>query len=346
MNEENLTPPGDRSTDELKPVEKIKEIHHHHYYGPEVKRGAMNFGQLFFGLLLLFFGIAYLARSLGIVEFNLVVSWVNLWPVLVIIAGLSLISFRSWFGGLIGIILIFILAGIVIFLAFTPVNYQQFGPFQMMGGGTSETTEQENIIIAKEDKAKQAEINVKIGAGEFKIGGTTTDLISGSYSSNFLQLKQDNRLDGETQKVSIETVGSWPLMMARRFNELNLMLNPNLPLKLNFETGAMAMNFDLRESQVPELNIDTGVSSLELHLGDKVDQAKVTIKAGASSIKIWLPSYVGAKLNIDSGLTSKNFKDFEKIDDRHYQSKNYNLVSKKIDFDLEVGVSSVAIDWE
>ena len=131
MDTQNFNQASDAKPQETVTEERGKEIHHHHYYySRETRHRVSNFGKLFFGLLLLFFGIAYLAKSLGLAQFNINFTWTAIISVLVIVAGLSMISFRGWLGGAIGLILVFILAGIVLFMAFTPVNFWQAGSRQ------------------------------------------------------------------------------------------------------------------------------------------------------------------------------------------------------------------------
>ena len=344
MDTQNFNPADNEQSKETVTEERGNEIHHHHYYySREARHRAMNFGQLFFGLLLLFFGIAYLVNVLGLSEFNFTITWGLVLPILAVAAGLSLISFRGWIGGLIGLILVLVLASIVLFMSFAPVNFRHMGSYQTIEGFDYQV---EKISIAKEASAQQADITIKTGAGEFSISGDSGDLISGDFASSFLRWQQANEMDGKTQVVDLATIGEWPMMMGKVNNKLDLKLNSDLPLALNLETGAAAMNFDFSKIKLSDLTVKTGASSLVLKLGDKVAVSKVKIKAGASSIKIILPVTVGARVSVDSGLSSKNFPEFDQLNNDSYQSENYNDTIKKIDFDLGIGLSSVDIAWE
>ncbi len=67
--------------------ETIKEIHHYH----ERKSGL--FGRLFWGLIIVFVGLAFLGQNTGILpDINLVEFFTVIWPVFIIIAGLSILS--------------------------------------------------------------------------------------------------------------------------------------------------------------------------------------------------------------------------------------------------------------
>jgi hypothetical protein len=82
-----------------------------------------------------------------------------------------------------------------------------------------------------------------------------------------------------------------------------------------------------------------------LALGDIPALTRLTIDGGASSFNISLPEGVGAKITIDAGLSSKNFPNFKKIDENNYETENYSTAQKKIDMDLDVGVSSINLNW-
>ncbi len=63
---------------------------------------GFNFGKLLFGLLLIGFGLVFFARALGLLSFNLNISWAYIWPLLIVLFGLSLLSRGNWVATLIG----------------------------------------------------------------------------------------------------------------------------------------------------------------------------------------------------------------------------------------------------
>ena len=106
------------------------------------------------------------------------------------------------------------------------------------------------------------------------------------------------------------------------------------------------LNVDVSEIMTNSVNIDTGATSMKLTLGDKTTFDAVSIDAGASSLTINLPKTLGAKLIIDSGLTSKDLPDFNKIDDKTYETANYGSTEKKTEITLKLGVSSLKVNWK
>lgn len=80
---------------------------------------VFNIGRFFVGLAIIFFGLALLAQNAGWVNINtLNLSWSNLWPVFLILIGLSMLSSRGVIGTVVGILfaLLVLLATVILIL--------------------------------------------------------------------------------------------------------------------------------------------------------------------------------------------------------------------------------------
>ncbi|MBI4709105.1 MAG: DUF2807 domain-containing protein [Candidatus Portnoybacteria bacterium] len=160
---------------EQKPEQKesIREVHHHHYH--KDKHG-FNFGKFLIGLIIIFIGLAYLGAAAGWVDFEVKWNWDYFWPLLIIIIGLSFISFKGWLGALFGILATFVVLALIIFLVFGSQGASPiFGEF-ISGSGNVITEEREvadfdkiylsglgNLIIEQGDKESlkiEAEDNI------------------------------------------------------------------------------------------------------------------------------------------------------------------------------------------
>lgn len=93
------------------------------------------------------------------------------------------------------------------------------------------------------------------------------------------------------------------------------------------------------------MQIDSGVSFSEIKIGNKSNQASISIKSGASSFKISIPKNAAIKVTNNSGLSSNNFeKAGLQKDGSIYQSKNYGTATQKIDLVFETGASSIDLE--
>jgi len=137
--------------------EPAKEIHHHHYH----EYRGFNLGRFLLGMIVVVVGLAYLAKTTGWINFNFNVQWLNLWPLLIIFIGLSLISFRGWAGALLGIFISLLVLAFVALLIFNVLSPS----WNIQGSGNVKTEERAvsdfnkisfsgvgNLIIEQGDK--------------------------------------------------------------------------------------------------------------------------------------------------------------------------------------------------
>lgn len=328
----NTEPEKEQPKTEPKPQAEpqvVKEVHHHHY-----KRG-FNPGSMFFGLLIIVVGVAFLGRNAGWFDFSFQVDWNVIWPVILILVGLSFFNRRGWVSGVIGGVITVIVVGLVAWAVF--------------GGTAHRETTTDTVTILKQDKVAESVVNIKTGAGKLAINGSipvsSTSLITGTHTTNNLSLTKESSLNGTTQTTTLSTKSSGSWVFNHR-NELSLQLAKDIPTSLILDTGAMDMTLDLTEIQAKLVDVDTGASTLNLTLGDLLETAEVRVDAGASTINVTLPKTLGAKLSLDSGATSKNLADFTKIDEHTYESTNYSTSTKKVTLDFDLGAATLDIRWK
>ena len=317
----NPVPPPAQSP--VPPAEQAKEIRR---YYPRI-----GFFRLIIGIILLFFGIGLLAQNFGIVaDFDF---WqiFQFWPVLIILAGLSLLSRGSAFGRLIsGLIILVVL--ILILISF----FWQFD---------SRETKQYDFQIPKDAAITLSSVHIKTGAANLNVSGGSSDLVSGDLKSNITRLETDNEIKDDKSDTTIETTGSTRFFGGRFANDLNINLSDETPLALTVDSGAAKMDIDLSAIAAEDVDINTGASSLDLIIGSKAVNANYSISAGASSIRINLPKEIGAKISSASALTSKKFTDFRQLSQNSYESDNFSSTDRKVYINIEAGVSSIDIDW-
>lgn len=82
--------------------QSLPEVHHHYY---PIKPRNFNFGKLSLGLFLVVIGILYLAKNLGWLNIDFNFNLWQLWPLLIVFWGLSLLTGRTIASIFAGIIL-------------------------------------------------------------------------------------------------------------------------------------------------------------------------------------------------------------------------------------------------
>lgn len=320
------TQSGQPQSRQMPDKETHRHYHYHHHGG--------GVGRLFFGLLFLVIGFAYLAQNLGIVSnVNVNLGYLlRFWPVLIIIVGLSMLSRGTFIGRLLSVIIVLGIIALIILSLFVPVPTSR--------------TEQYNFDFAKDTSASSAVIDIKAGASTINIKDGASGLASGRLESNISRLVSSTTTAGEVQRVDLSTeVGNVKGLYGLFRNDLQLSLSDNVPISLKISAGASTIDFDASSIQLQNLQIDSGASKLGLIFGDRVLSAVATINAGASSIDISLPSSLGVRLNVKSDLSSKDFPQFTQLNENTYESTNYSSSLNKIDININAGVSKISINW-
>ena len=297
---------------------------------------GFNFGNLFLGLIILSVGIFYLCKNYGWLPENLNLEILRLWPVLIIAVGLSLLNNKGFLSRTIGFVIFLIVITITSFIIFYGVK-----------NDTKPILNENPFKIERSEKTNYSSIVIKSGVGKVNITGGSEEFADGNLRSNISNLKIDNDTSSEKQKLSLEVESRDRIeLLSEVKNDLTVKLNSELPTDISLNLGVADSKLDLREVLVNNLGIEIGVASLDLIMGDRAEIAKVNLKSGVSSVKISLPDNVGSRIIIKEGLSSKQLKDFEKIDNETYQTSNYDEVEKKIEIDLDIGISRIEIDHD
>lgn len=121
--------------------EEPKQEIHHHYYAKNPYR--FDFGKLSFGLFLIVLGILYLAANLGWINLDFNFNIWQLWPLLIIFWGLSLLTGRTVASIFAGIVLTLTVITIAFILILGQTSYQvdiQPGPSCSVGNFQAPTT--------------------------------------------------------------------------------------------------------------------------------------------------------------------------------------------------------------
>ncbi len=300
------------------------------------KNKGFNFGSLFLGLIILSVGIFYLCKNYGWLPENLNLEILRLWPILIIAVGLSLLNSRGFLSKTIGFIIFLIVITITSFIIFYGVK-----------NDTKPILNENPFKIERSEKTNYSSVVIKSGVGKVNITGGSEEFADGNLRSNISNLKIDNDTSSEKQKLSLEVESKDRIeLLSEVKNDLTVKLNSELPTDIYLNLGVADSKLDLREVLVNNLDIEIGVASLDLIMGDRAEMAKVNLRSGLSSVKISLPGNVGSKIIIKEGFSSKQLKNFEKIDDETYQTSNYDEAEKKIEIDLDIGLSRLEINHD
>ncbi len=297
----------------------------------------MKLSTLFWGILLIAIGGLFLFNNLGVLNVNWETIW-RLWPMILVFWGLSiLVGTRRppWYAVALMILLLLFMIG----AAATSSWFHN--DFDFVSGEGFQQKFEEPFA----PNTEKATFRLQSGAGRFFIRDTTHQLIKAETEVNFGKYTLTREQSDNSAYVTLDFRGrnrGWNFGSGR--NHVDVRLNPDPSWTINIEVGAASGNFDLSPFKVEELRLDAGASSMKVRLGDRSEETRVRVKTGAASTSIEVPESVGCEVRLQTALSGKRIRGFDRISNNRYQTSNFESASKKIYIDVSAGVSQVRVD--
>ncbi len=291
---------------------------------------------IFFGLLLLAAGMALLLNNLGLFPAHIsfdVGDIIHLWPVLLILLGLSFFSEGSVFSRIVVLIVTVVIAAFVIIALFFP----QVGP-----------VERQSFSVPIEEGVTESEMAISLGAGRLYINGGGEDfLVEGGYEASRSTLYVDSGFQDGVQVVDLST-GKSPgnrfdfLRSDPRFLEMRV--SEDVPVSFSVDSGASRIKIDTSDLIVHNLSLNAGASSIELVLGKKADHIDVVVEAGVSSIDLTIPEGLGTQLEFSGALSNRNIRGFTRTEDGVYETDDFRRALNTASVRINSAVSNIQVN--
>ncbi len=297
-----------------------------------------NKNNIIIGLIFVLLGSFWLLNNLNMIDFEfryLFTAFTKLWPLMLIIVGLTIIIKNKVLNSLLWLLFFIILLVYGYYLqekAPTPRSY--------------ELGQMESYTISTKDEVSAGKLDLELGATDFNIGSGTEDFVV--LDSNLPGLKVKNTVDNNMQHLHISHENFTQHFLSNLdFNyNLDLALNEELPWSLDIDSGAVNGMVDLKNIKLKELDIDLGAGNIEVYLSDKSTNGTIDIDSGVSSIKLNIPEEAGILLEFDGALNSTNISelDFIKQSDNKYVSQNYESAVSKYHIKVDMGLGEFNIN--
>jgi len=295
-------------------------------------KSRWSVNKLFWGLLLILVGGLMLASNFGFVD----VKWGNiwrLWPLIIISAGLSIMSFKNVFWRILMVLLVILSLGAIAWVAVG--NFSNFSILRS----------QELSVNKLSSDVKQAEVSIKAGASVLHIDTANQEQIAKvNLESNYSTLSKTTTQNNNIQQIDFFMTNNNSWWSGDIRNIWDVKLSQSVPIVLNVDAGASETKIDTSSAMLKEMNIKTGASSLDLKLGSIENISNLNIDSGASSVTLRVPSNVGVRLKLEGGLATKELSDLTETTKDTFESLNYPQSQKQINITAKIGVSSFTIE--
>ena len=305
----------------------------------------MSYRKIFWGLLLVLIGVLFILKNTGVLFFSWHSMW-QLWPVILILWGISIIPVKDWIKLVLSLVTV-----VVTFFA-----VQQYSPkdnhkwdFDWNDRKDRDNKDEDNVItynnVMTEDYdslTKYAELKLNIGVGNFTIKDTTNMLIEVKHDNDNANYSMTAKVEDSTAIVDL-SLEKGEFNEGKVSNNVNMKLNPNPIWDLDLNVGAAEVNFDLSGFKTRNLKIQGGASDIDIKIGAALPLTDMKLEAGAASITIRIPEGAGCEIISNTFMSSKDFKGFTKIANQKYQTPNFATSTNKIMINLQAGVARVDV---
>ena len=305
----------------------------------------MSYRKIFWGLLLVIIGVLFILKNTGVLFFSWHTMW-HLWPVILILWGISLIPIKDWIKLVlsVGTVLITVLA-VQIYAPKDDKNWEfEWNDNRHRDNDQDEVTTYNNVMSENFDSlTKYAELKLNIGVGNFQIKDSTDKLIEVKHDNDKANYSMTAKAEDSLTRIELSLEkGDFDKGNVR--NNVVMKLNPVPSWDLDLNVGAAEVDFDLSGFKTRNVKIQGGASDIVLKLGAILPLSDVKLEAGAASITVKIPQSAGCEIVSNTFMSSKNFKGFNKIGKQLYQTPNYAASKNKIKIDLQAGVASVDVE--
>jgi len=335
----------------------------------------MKANKIIEGLTFLLIGTILLANTLEILDWSVWSNLFNLWPLLVISLGLSLI-FRGKSLSFMGPLIIFlgIIAGVgasYVGISFegemvrevktlsreivievekvpeTETDLETEVIPEIETAPDAETTLETGVILETKEylEIERASIGLNLDVGKLTLGESTPllyECVSQYRYKEFEPFEKYSSTEKEANILIYHSPVTKKVISKNIKNNWQLKLNNKIIYDLSIKTGAIDIDCNLSDFKVEKLYIESGASNINLVLPQY--NSKIIIDTGVSNINIDIPNNVGAIVNIDSGIAVKDLDDFIKRNGT-YISQNYNESKFKTEIEINCGISNIDIDY-
>lgn len=297
---------------------------------PKPRKRRFNIWSIFWGIVFVSIGVLLLLGNLDLLNVDWSSVW-RLWPVVIIIAGFSILASTHWIWR--------VLSAITILLTLAALAW-----FATGHTAPNERTHIDQVAIQANTAVTEGNVDINAGASKLSITSHMQGaLVDAKLESTGLTLDKQESVTGTVQKVTLSAVTKDNWWRASRRNIWDISVSEQLPLTMVIKAGASETTADLTNTKLRSLDINAGASSLDMTLGAKEPKQTVSIDSGASTITLRVPKESGVSLTLHGGLNSKNLADLKSINEDTYQSPNFATAKQQIAITADAGVANFTI---
>lgn len=298
---------------------------------------------VFKGIFLILLGLVFFANMYGFLPWNFWINVIDLWPLLLIVAGIALFfNKRIPFSAVL----------VVFLLGLVGYSYVLGSPTldkrMPLVNGTVKVME---LSAPLDPGVNKADVTLNLGGVDMDVrgvGGMTNpnQVVSGTYEwssrANFGAPEFNYKTNGDTTKIQFNS----EKRVNSGENKLQLDLSEQVQYSnVELNAGAVSGTMDFSRLRIKDLDISTGASDIELRFGDTGGNTKVDLSTGATKLNLVVPESVGLKININGIASETNFTgDGLILNSEDWVSPNYGEARTKVEIDISMAAGKINLE--
>lgn len=197
------------------------------------------------------------------------------------------------------------------------------------------------------ENAQSVAAELGMGAGELNVSGGAQQLMEADFVYNVPEWEPDvtYEVNGEEGDLRVEqpsTEGGIDLTGDAR-NEWDIRLNDQIPTDLTVRMGAGEGEFDLGSLTLTGLSIEMGAGASTVDMRGEWDRDfEATMRGGAGSATLHLPTNVGVRVAASGGLGEIDARGLTRQEDA-YVNEAYGESEVTLEVDVEGGVGKLSL---
>lgn len=300
------------------------------------------------GSLLIGAGVVLFARNFGWIDFSLAMV-APFWPILWILAGIMawVDPQKRWLSGT---TLSLILLSIPLMIYSKTLNWRSEWDFDnsdeneevIMDLDDSKDRVQQTFTVEMPDTIRYASFHMTSGLGKFSVEESQKDLFHATLEGQHRKMKLTEGFENGVYAIDL----SEPSGKEKQFkgdSDVILGFHTRPTWDMTWEIGLGEVDLDLRNFQVRQLELSTGLAEVNLVIGDQQKLTKIYLKSGMADTEIKIPEGAGGEIRTESALSSFDFEGFDKIEPGLYRTSNFKEASQKVFIDIESGFAAVQV---
>jgi len=230
-----------------------------------------------------------------------------------------------------------------VFKYFWPLTLILVGGWIILGVYWKPSPSSDDTFSIPMGTAQSVKYNFAHGAGQLGIsGGAPAGLAIVGTSG--VGMNRNSHLNGDRLEVRVEAGPSFVPFIGPNAGIWRFQLPQDVPIQLTVESGASSINIDLTDVLATRVSLKTGASSTNVTMPSR-GVSLLDVESGAASINIRVPDVTAARVRVNEGLTSLNVDTtrFPRLDSGVYQSSNFDVSQNRTEINIGSGLGSITV---